>query len=70
MTSVPGNEIPEIKRKFINAKQKSSEMNDSVITFGLFVISNKLVLVKYHIAHKMMLLQGDLSKSMRNLHVR
>lgn len=46
MTSVPGNEIPEIKRKFINAKQKSSEMNDSVITFGLFVISNKLVLVK------------------------
>ena len=82
MDSVPGNEIQEIKRKFVNADyllrfinsvikqfiQKCSEMDDFVITPGLFKIPKKLVLMEMpYIIDKMKLLQSSLSKSLMGL---
>ena len=60
MASVPGNEIPEIKRKFINAdypprfinsvikqfSQKTSEIDDFIKPPTLFQIPKKVVLVE------------------------
>ena len=83
MASVPGNEIPEIKPKVLNANypprfinsvirkfnQKSSEMDDFIISPSLFEIPKKVVLVEIPYCPKMKLFLCDLSKSLMSLQI-
>ena len=84
MVSVPGNEIPEIKRKFLNIdyplrfinsvikqfSQKSSEMDDFIVPSNWFEIPKKIVFLEIPCCPKnIKLLQSDLPKGLMNLQI-
>ena len=84
MVSVPGNEIPEIKRKFLSTdyplrfinsvikqfSQKSSEMDDFIVPSSLFEILKKIVFLEIPCFPKnIKLLQSDLPKGLMNLQI-
>ena len=84
MVSVPGNEIPEIKRKFLSTdyplrfinsvikqfSQKSSEMDDFIAPSSLFEIPKKIVFLEIPCFPKnIKLLQSDLPKGLMNLQI-
>ena len=84
MVSVPGNEIPEIKRKFLSTdyplrfinsvikqfSQKSSEMDDFIVPSSLFEILKKIVFLEIPCFPKnIKLLQSDSPKGLMKLQI-